>query len=395
MAETAAPESPSAAAESSPATPRLYLPELDGLRFIAFALVFLFHQGFEWIELAKLVGSDATHCFRQNGWVGVQLFFILSGYLITTLLLREESLYCRVDLRAFWVRRILRIWPLFYLVVLIAFVLMPAVNGDLSYSSGRATHLGNLPWFLAFLGNWRMVTNGPVPYDAQSVLWSVCVEEQFYLLVPLIVAFLPSRARIPAVVVLIAASVGWRGMLAGRKVNQLAIQYNTFAQFDTLASGVLLALCLGSDPRTSRAGRWVRWLRWPGYLFAVWVFRRNELGHGDAWNRTWDFVLIWAAGLVLVADAVTVDGWLRDLLSQPRLVWLGKISYGLYMYHEVMFWLRDFFRRWMGWFPFEGMLLPLGTLALTIAVSAISYNHFESRFLRLKRGWTRVPSRPE
>ncbi len=138
----------------------------------------------------------------------------------------------------------------------------------------------------------------------------------------------------------------------------------------------------------------LRWLQWPIYVGALWVFSRSSLGHGEAWRRTWDFVAIWGVGVGIIAVAVVVPGGLRAALSHPRLVWLGRISYGLYMYHEIGFWLRDRFGRLVGWFPFQDQILPLIALGLTVALAALSYERFERPFLRLKRGWTRVPSRP-
>ena len=259
---------------------RLYFPELDGLRFVAFGLVFLFHQGVPWPELSGLVGASASRALRENGWVGVQLFFLLSGYLITTLLLREEAAFGRVDLRAFWVRRVLRIWPLYYLTVFLTFVLMPWVDGGLASSAGRWGTWRHLPWFLGFLGNWSMIAVGPVGSDAQSVLWSVCVEEQFYLFVPLIVARVGRRFRVPVVLALIASAVATRAVLGRSGANQLSIQYNTFAQADTLLAGVLLALWLGPEPRGSRLGRWLTWGQWGVFGLAVWVVSWPRLAHG-------------------------------------------------------------------------------------------------------------------
>jgi peptidoglycan/LPS O-acetylase OafA/YrhL len=377
-----------------PADSRVYFPELDGLRFIAFALVFLFHQAVPWPQLSYLIGHAAMVSFQQNGWVGVQLFFILSGFLITTLLLREEATFGRIDLRAFWVRRVLRIWPLYYLTVAISFGLLPLLNGEFA-ATGAGTRLARqVPWFLAFLGNWSMIVLGPVASDAQSVLWSVCVEEQFYLAVPLVVACVAPRLRAPLVLGVMATAVIVRAYHSHAGSNQLWIQYNTFAQSDTLLSGVMLALLLGSDPRGARAGRLLRWLQWPLYALAVWLFSRSNLGHGPPWRRTWDFVAIWAVGAGLVAVAVTVPGWLRSALSTRRLVWLGKISYGLYMFHEIAFWLKDWFSHLVGWFPFDQMLLSVVSLAITVGLAAASYSRFERPFLRLKRVWTRVPSRP-
>jgi peptidoglycan/LPS O-acetylase OafA/YrhL len=92
--------------------------------------------------------------------------------------------------------------------------------------------------------------------------------------------------------------------------------------------------------------------------------------------------------------AVWGKGRLQTALSYSRIVWLGKISYGLYMYHEVALWARERLQGRLPWFPNKEELLSIGALALTIALAAASYYGYERRFLRLKRTWTRVPSRP-
>ena len=124
-----APETPPSTAPPE-AAQRIYFPELDGLRFIAFMMVYLFHGGISQGIVARLVGSRAAWALRENGRFGVQLFFILSGYLIATLLLREEASYGRISLRAFWIRRILRIWPLYYLIVAHRLFLHPRAPGS-------------------------------------------------------------------------------------------------------------------------------------------------------------------------------------------------------------------------------------------------------------------------
>ena len=126
VAVTPSPTSPPEAAE------RIYFPELDGLRFIAFMMVYLFHGGIPQGIVSRLIGRQAAWALRENGGFGVQLFFILSGYLIATLLLREEARFGRISLRAFWIRRILRIWPLYYLIVVIGFLVIPAIQGQLT-----------------------------------------------------------------------------------------------------------------------------------------------------------------------------------------------------------------------------------------------------------------------
>jgi peptidoglycan/LPS O-acetylase OafA/YrhL len=372
---------------------RIYFPELDGLRFIAFMMVYLFHGGIPQGIFARLIGSRAAFALRENGRFGVQLFFILSGYLITTLLLREEARYGRISLRAFWIRRILRIWPLYYLIVVIGFVLIPALSGQVMTPGYRDTLRIHLIPFLAFLGNWSMALVTPLP-DWLSILWSVCVEEQFYLVVPLLIAFVAPRYRRPLVGALIAMAIAVRWVCANRYGSELMVVFNTFAQFDTLLSGVLLALCLGWDRDRPRLKKWLRWLQWPFYALVGWLMSDPRLGHGAPWHKTWDFVWVWLCGLGIVIAAVWGQGWLQKALSYSRLVWLGKISYGLYMYHELALLARERAANYFRWFPNKDELLTIAALALTIALAAASYYRYERRFLELKRGWTRVPSRP-
>jgi peptidoglycan/LPS O-acetylase OafA/YrhL len=391
---------PAATAHPSPDTSaveapdRFYFPELDGLRFIAFLLVYLFHAGVPEPLLVRSIGRPAALAFLFNGGYGVQLFFILSGYLITSLLLREEARYGRISLRAFWVRRILRIWPLYYLIIAIGFGVLPPLSGEVgkpAYSEAMRVHF--VP-FLLFLGNWTMAFVRPIAYDYLSILWSVCVEEQFYLFVPVMIAFVAPRFRIAAVVILMAAAIGTRWICASRSDAQPAIVFNTLAQFDTILSGVLLALVLGWDRNRPRLRAWLRWLQWPLYILIVWGFCQRGLGRGTPFHRTWDLVGIWLCGVAIIMVAVWGAGWLRTVLSYSRVVWLGKISYGLYMYHEIPLWARRLYYLKGPWFANREELLAIACLALTIALAAASYHWYERRFLELKRKWTRVPSRP-
>jgi peptidoglycan/LPS O-acetylase OafA/YrhL len=373
---------------------RVYFPELDGLRFVAFMMVYLFHEGVPAELLVRLIGHAPARALLQNGGFGVQFFFILSGYLITALLLREEARYGRIAIRAFWVRRILRIWPLYYLIVAIGFLLLPAFIGDFGtapYFYLMSTHF---PAFLAFLGNWTMALVSPVQYAWISILWSVCVEEQFYLMVPLLFVFVAPRYRRVLVTVLMVVSIVVRAICASHYSSQLMIVYNTFAQLDTLLSGVLLALVLGWNRDRPGLKPWLRWLQWPLYGAIAWLMSLPALGHGSLLHRTWDPVWFWLCGVGVVIVAVWGQGWLRAVLSYSRLVWLGKISYGLYMYHEFALraYTSIFFE--LDFFPNKDILLTIATFALTVAMAAASYYGYERWFLLKKRAWTRVPSRP-
>ena len=388
---------------------RVYFPELDGLRFVAFALVYLFHGGVPgwagWINgpirglrdrfpgLRGWLPTNPGATIQDNGWVGVQLFFILSGYLIATLLLREEARYGRISLGAFWARRILRIWPLYYLTVLITFVALPWFDGW-TWPTWRASFGRHLPWFLAFLGNWSMGLAGGAPSDPVSVLWSVCVEEQFYLVCPLLLVLVGPRWRPAAVVALMAAAVLGRYRMARAGVNPLLFQYSSLTHLDSLLGGVLLALVFARFPPGARAARALRLFQWPLWGAALWLLSRPGLGHGPVSRRTWDFVGLWLVGVGTVAVARAGRGGFAAALANPRLVWLGKISYGLYMYHEVALWLGRRAEHWLPWFPNKEPLLAIATFAATVGLAAASYYLYERPFLKLKRVWTRVPSRP-
>jgi peptidoglycan/LPS O-acetylase OafA/YrhL len=222
----------------------------------------------------------------------------------------------------------------------------------------------------------------------------VCVEEQFYLVVPLLVALVLPRFRLVLVGALLVGSIVVRFVCASWSNSPVLVVYNTFAQFDTLLSGVTLALVMGWDRNRPVLTRWLRWLQWPIYGATVWLMSQKSLGHGSVWHRTFDFVGVWLCGVGLVVVAIWGQGWLRAALSYSRIVWLGKISYGLYMYHEIALWLRSRIFYNVPWFANKDAIFAIATFALVIAMAAASYYGYERRFLVKKRAWTRVPSRP-
>jgi peptidoglycan/LPS O-acetylase OafA/YrhL len=220
------------------------------------------------------------------------------------------------------------------------------------------------------------------------------VEEQFYLLCPLVLARASAWLRLGLVVALMALGIVVRARLAAAGVHDVTLQYNSLAHLDTLFSGVLLALLLSRYPPGARVDRLAGWWQWLLLPALVFVFTREDLAHGAPWRRTWDFVAIWLGSVGLVALAVVRRGWFARALANARLVWLGKISYGLYMYHEVALWIRAALNRHLPWFPNQENLLAILAFALTIGMAAASYYGYERYFLRLKTRWTRVASRP-
>lgn len=380
---------------------RSYLPELDGLRFFAFLLVFGFHDGLPdlgglirdlfamTVDLPVLLvfglgglggplGRFIDHVFQANGWIGVNLFFTLSGFIITRLLLDEELKFGKISWRAFWMRRILRIWPLFYLIFLIGFVGVPGVAVLRSHAVGLSSI--HAPWFGLFLGNWSMIRFGPVGSDIVSVLWSVCVEEQFYLFIPIVLSMTGKRGRIAFCLVGITAAVLRRWSLARLNVPQYQMTYDSLAQMDGILAGVLLAVLVQSAKVRAQLHRWSKtWHVWVLGLATLILISRHHLGHDVPVRRVVDPLVISLFSTAWVLYAALGARLLARVLACRPVVMLGKVSYGLYLWHEVILttYGRDFF-----------------SLFLVILTAIGSYYLFERPILLLKKRWSRVQSRP-
>jgi peptidoglycan/LPS O-acetylase OafA/YrhL len=360
---------------------RFYQPELDCLRFFAFFCVFVFHTfppeadyyAARHIPLGWLVAS-----ISRAGSFGVDLFFLLSAYLITELLLREKDDFARIHLKSFYVRRILRIWPLYFLGILIG-TLLPLVDPEQHFP------LKYVAAFLLLSGNWMTSLVG-FPGSVMNPLWSVSFEEQFYLLWPTVVSKVKGvRALLFASgILLIAAQCGRLLLLKYGRHSEVAVFTNTIARLDPLALGVLTAVLM-RQRRPQLTASWRLACLLLGAI--VWL----AAGHYFAMSR---------AFMVIGYPAMAVGAWLIfmaifDLGVAPRFLrYLGKISYGLYVFHMLCLYLTE---KMIGGYAKNMtkfiVFWWLG-LAVTIAVAAVSYAFFESPFLRLKERFAYVRSRP-
>jgi len=318
---------------------------LDILRFGAFLLVFLHHalphSGWMLAGLARA------------GALGVDLFFALSAYLITELLLRERHSRGRIDIRAFYIRRILRIWPLYYFALLILVPAMTILPGE------------HMPWaylaaFAMFGGNWACAAWG-YPASSFALLWSVSIEEQFYLVWPWFVRMGQVHLRRIAYAML-ATATATRFVLVFRDVQHPGIWCNTLARLDPIAGGALLACFLnGMIPKHSTRARML-WIAGGAVLL---------LGSGaGGYNQGWPVLLTYP--LASIASVAIIFGTLGARWSAGS--YFGKISYGLYVFHAAAIRLVP---------------SPVFALPLTIAIAALSYRYLESPFLRLKDRFAR------
>ena len=375
---------------------RFYRAELDVLRFFAFFSVFLAHilqpsnpREFTGIKSA-LVSLEWD--FRNAGGFGLCLFFLLSAYLITELLLRELSRTGTIHFRAFYLRRILRIWPLYFLMVIFGYF-FGLIRPRSVWGFDR------LVAYFFMLGNYYTARHGQAQNPA-GPLWSISIEEQFYLLWPSIakrgVHWLAIISSL-----LIPFSYFWLYVLfrAGTSLEQ-GIWTNSIVQFQFFGVGALIALWLqGNTPNLGQFVRIVMLVTGVAlWLLASGFFR--ILGWGEFVPL---FHILIGYGCVALGCVLLLVG----ILGCPRqwfpgkLVYLGKISYGLYVFHQLGIRIGIRSSNALAAHFHEGSCISSAMLALRIPVALIStilfayfsYKFFETPFLRMKDRFAFIKSR--
>jgi peptidoglycan/LPS O-acetylase OafA/YrhL len=366
---------------------RFYRPELDVLRFFAFLGVFIFYAAPHTRDFYRAAG--APHWLSSflisvfgAGAYGVDLFFALSAYLITSLLLRERDLRGTIDLRGFYLRRILRIWPLY-----LSFVVFTAIVGR--FIPGQRLSAEYLLGFTFMAGNWVYVFHG-LPQSFAIPLWTVSIEEQFYLTWPLALRkATPRRLAIFAIGLLLLAHVlRMRMVIAGAAAN--AMEYNTFTRLDPIALGILVALAAERLPSVLRWQRWALMMFGLSACIAAYAISALE---NRATVSTW--YLAASHSLTSIGSAavmLAVLGATHSSFRNKALIYLGKISYGLYVIHEFAHLLaRQIFPAAS---PMRVLMQSGISLAITVVLAAASYRWLETPFLRLKERHAYVRSRP-
>ena len=372
-----------------------YLPQLDGLRFLAYALVFISH--YQWAPdiIAKLpLGMNLIRLHRHGG-IGVDLFLVLSAYLITALLLIEQESTGKVSLKDFYMRRALRIWPLYYCALVLFYFIVPFLQGTFMDSAHQDALKDHGLAYLAFLGNFS-VSGGVHPPLYTAHLWTVSLEEQFYLVWPLSFVVL-SRSRRGTIGFLFASillSIGARTIAVLWEIDGVWTSF--FTRLDPFAMGALLALY-----RHRKVGhaKWSNLKFLLGGFLVCFALGAARLGHQTP-AITWQYTMV-AVGFTLVLDASVClknTGIMGRMLRSRLFVRLGKLSYGMYVYHMVVIALVSGLGAYMGlnierpkgWF-----MIGTASFATTALAAHLSYEWLEKPFLRLKRRYTQVTSRPD
>ncbi|HEY6514349.1 MAG TPA: acyltransferase [Burkholderiaceae bacterium] len=323
------------------------IPSLDGIRALAVSLVLLAHAGFEGFV---------------PGGLGVTIFFVLSGYLITTLMRIEHGRSGRIAFRAFYLRRLLRLMPPLFIVVAAAAALAAA-----SIIDGGFTMAGLLS-ALFYFGNYHVIAHDFRGMPAGiGVVWSLAVEEHYYLLFPPLAAWLLRRARvalsIAVLAALCAAVLGWRCWLVAHGASADYLNMATDTRVDAILIGCLMAMArnpwLDHDAARSTGSDWAIAIVSLAVLFGTLAYR------DETFRLTARYTLqsLAIAGLIHLAVARADRLPFRWLNARP-MVYVGTISYTIYLSHHVV--LLAVAKHWPQWSGPSGLLV---CAALTLAVA--------------------------
>lgn len=357
------------------------VPSLDGLRGLAVAAVLAFHHGFAW---------------ARGGFLGVSTFFTLSGFLITTRMLGEWRTTGRVDLTDFWVRRVRRLLPAALLCltgVVLAARLVPGAPGVLPGDAIAA---------LAQVANWRAVAVGASYVDVFTSpgplqhFWSLAIEAQFYAVFPMVLVGALAAGRRPlrvaaVVVAALLASSAAAAVAVHTPGDTRLVYYATHTRAAELLAGALLAVALASRGRrrgiaeAGRADRVIAALGAIALAASVAAWATVTLGSTFLWEGG---MVLYAAASVAVVAAARVPGPVRAVLMVPALRALGRVSYGVYLFHwPVYLWLSQ--RRLGGSSP----SLFAARVAVTLVLAVLSYRLVELPVRTGSGRWSRVSRR--
>jgi len=364
---------------------RPYFENLNGLRAIGALAVFVFHAFLLGNEMwGDFYSSDTFQWITlvaSKGNYGVSLFFVLSGFLITYLLMHEAKSTGKIAVFAFFMRRLLRIWPVYFIVVGFGFLIYP----QLPYGV-QTTHSG---WMYAFfLSNIEEVRNGlNDSVNLLTITWSVSIEEQFYLAWVALMAIFPflrkAKGFLPYLVLIAISSIAFRWL----HVNDYqTLYYHTFAVMSDLALGGLLAYACFHWNFQRYFESTPRWLSTAIYALGILLIvgvRKVFVGDLIFLEK----IILGFFFVFVIADQTFGKNSIFKSDKIPGFFKLGTISYGFYMYHCIVLYYVQVLFTQMNWTAnlLHFSLYFLLSLILTLVLSSLSYRFVEKPVLKLKR----------
>lgn len=361
---------------------KIFFPNLDGLRFIAFFSVFMFHSFHTEYDYIRQSGTyQMINSWFSYGDLGVNFFFVLSGFLITYLLLNEEKLNRQINIPYFYVRRFLRIWPLYFFCAFFGFISFPFFKQLLGQIPEETA---NPLYFVAFLSNINNIKNGLPDASILGVLWSVAIEEQFYLFWPLLIVLLKGR-RVFLFIAVIISSVIFRYLNYN---NADIIYFHTFSVISDMAVGGFLGwFCYYHKAAVTWLSECNRWLILTGYFigFALIILKKDIFvgALGIAIERV---ILSAFFAFIILEQNYAVNSLFKVGKSKWLSQW-GKYTYGLYCLHFIGILTATNLSKIIGTnTTVFGVLVweTLLALIISLGLSWMSYHYFEKHFLQVK-----------
>ncbi|HEY0319595.1 MAG TPA: acyltransferase [Pyrinomonadaceae bacterium] len=376
---------------------KVYFPGLNGLRFFAALLVVFSH-----VELLKeyhgYSNMQSNLAVYELGRMGVTFFFVLSGFLITYLLLAEKKSAGTISIRKFYIRRVLRIWPLYFLLILLAFFVLPrfAFFDIPRFTADLPVYFKyTFPLFVLFLPQLALSIYPPVPYA--EPLWSIGVEEQFYLLWPLLIK------RVKRILALSVAIV-----VAGFLVKQLAfmmaaqsrdaeavrywnyfIGYFYFTRMECMAVGAIGAWLVFKKKRSILGFLYHRVTQVAVYALTLYALVT------ETFKPAFNYTIYSALFCIIILNIATNPRSLIKLESGV-FTFLGNISYSIYMLHEIAIKISMGVLTKLYGMTFADTASNIGlyvaSIALTLLLASVSYLFYERKFLRLKSAFSIILS---
>ena len=364
-----------------------HIPALDGVRGLAILLV-LIHHFCGGADPGTALGRGWLGAARGL-WIGVDLFFVLSGFLITGIL--WDSKLSPNYFRNFYARRLLRIFPLYYGVLLVVLIAFPFLLSHIRQEGGREFYSRQLGLWL-YATNFFLAAKGPGYYWAFDHFWSLAVEEHFYFIWPLAIFLCSRNASLRLCGIVAAAALALRIALAFSGVGPTANYVLTPCRMDSLAIGGLCALLV----RGPAAADWFRRARpiamVSGVAIVSMILWRRGLSQDDPIVQTVGFSLlaVFFGAILLLAVAASPASLAGRFWTLPPLRFMGKLAYGLYVFHPFFIVpLSRLFegrhRAALGWGHFSGILIfAAGGIAASLVTAFLSWHLYEKHFLKLK-----------
>ncbi len=354
---------------------RDHLVGLDGLRGLAILLVATGHLFYRFYPF-------------KFGWIGLNLFFVLSGYLITDRLFYHITLPTAKYFKNFYARRVLRIFPLYYGCLAFFFGLLPFFYVKYNQNFGSLFHIQ--AWYWLYCSNWRQVFYGLPPNQLFFHFWSLAVEEQFYLAWPLLFFIFRSlKQRLLIICLLIFLAVVIRFWSYGT----ISAYYNTFTAGEPLLLGCLVCIMQKND-KLLLVYRYIRLL----FIFSLLSLGLILISNSDLHITNKLLLLIgysninviWVFLLCVLITPNSLNTFVTRIFSTKILIWLGLYSYGIYVFHWII--LQLFINKYERWGVDHGWGLSgsfwisrLLGICCILMISYASYHLYERKFLLLKK----------